>query len=461
MRYVIISDLHIGADTKLDIFRAHAQLADFLRSQGGEPTTLIINGDFLDFLAVEPYGVFSRDAAGAKVAAIVGANSNAALWEGFRDFLRADARNRVEILLGNHDVEMIFSDVHTALREAMAPAGEGERVQFKVDHVSYLDFKVGGVPIHVEHGFQYDPFNWYDHARLLGSSLHGGGGESFQIPFGSRLVYDVLNRITPEHPFVPLIKPEPAVFYMMLALAPREVTSRLKLLPGMVMDNLLVRLHMWKTGQQFDAGVAVDREAGEEAIGPQLESMLYDASAAEPMPLEVADDLFEFIETGTGDEANAFSFGILSDARARGQLYLLRRGLQSLQDDRATFFDANQRDEFQQSLERILDMGAKVAILGHSHAMKMLPLSRVNDPGRSLLYVNTGTWANLLDFDLSKLSTDDELLAWLGQMDEGKFDPTRIFSCARLEESGDGVVVSLERWQDGGLTNVGRRKVIA
>jgi UDP-2,3-diacylglucosamine pyrophosphatase LpxH len=458
MNYVIISDLHIGANTKLDIFSAQAQLSNFLRSLGGS-TTLIINGDFLDFLAVEPYGVFSRVAACEKIDAIVKADSNRVLWDGFRQFLKSDTRNCIEILLGNHDVEMIFSDVQTALRKVMTDEGERERLRFKVDHVSYLHLEVGGVPIHIEHGFQYDPFNWYDHGKLLGSVIHGGRGDSFEIPFGSKLVYDVLNKLTPQHPFVPLIKPEPAVFYMMLALAPREVTSRLRMLPGMVLDNLLIKLHMLRTGQQYDIGITADREAGEEAVGAQLESMLYGGPPGQLMTEEMADSIIEFLETGTGEESR--SYGFFSDAKTRGQLYLLRRGLQALQDDRASFFDANQRDEFQKSLERILDMGAKVAILGHSHAMKMLPLRKANDPRRELLYVNTGTWANLLDFDLSKLSTDDDLLAWLDRMDEGSFDPTLVFSCARLEplKDGGGVAVSLERWRDGGFISVGRETI--
>jgi UDP-2,3-diacylglucosamine pyrophosphatase LpxH len=71
MNYVVISDLHIGADTKLDIFRAQASLANFLKFVATEPTTLIINGDFLDFLAVQPFGVFSREAAEKKVENII------------------------------------------------------------------------------------------------------------------------------------------------------------------------------------------------------------------------------------------------------------------------------------------------------------------------------------------------------------------------------------------------------
>ena len=87
MNYIVISDLHIGGNTQLDIFRSQIQLADFLKSLGSFPTTLIINGDFIDFLAVKPFGVFSREAAEEKIKQIVAATPNKQVWEGFKAFL--------------------------------------------------------------------------------------------------------------------------------------------------------------------------------------------------------------------------------------------------------------------------------------------------------------------------------------------------------------------------------------
>lgn len=452
MNYLIISDLHIGGDTKLDIFRSHASLANFLKSAGSEPTALVINGDFVDFLAVEPFGVFSKAAAAEKIDKIIKANSNQSLWEGFRSFLSLNTQNRIEILLGNHDIELIFDNVQEALSKVMAPPNEGERVHFKTDHVSHLNLKVGGVPIHLEHGFQYDPYNWYNHSKLLGSTIHGSSGESFALPFGSDLVYDVLNKVTPDHPFVPLIKPEPAVLLLMLALAPREVLSRLSSVPGMAIDKMKIKLSMWRTGQQFAVDV-VDREAGTDAIESQVDQMVF----SDDLDEETSDAVIEYLETG-GDDATSFS--LIGDLKTKGKLYLLRRGLMTLQDDRNSFFDANQNDDFQKALEGILDLGAKAAILGHSHAMKMLPLHSAKDPQRSLHYVNTGTWANLLDIDFAQLQTDEGLLAWLDVMDEGKFTPMQVFSCARLVPlNPDGVRISLEQWQNDKLTTIAQQEI--
>jgi hypothetical protein len=92
--------------------------------------------------------------------------------------------------------------------------------------------------------------------------------------------------------------------------------------------------------------------------------------------------------------------------------------------------------------------------------MKMLPLNSANDPQRGLLYVNTGTWANLLDFDLDQLATDEALLQWLDDMDHGKVSPTLIFTCAKLVPvAGGGVRLSLERWKDDDLTTVSQVEI--
>jgi len=223
MDYLVVSDLHIGGDADLDIFHSQAQLAGFLKSPYEGPQALIINGDFIDFLAVPPFGAFSRAAARDKIQKIVGAASNQEVWASFRAFLHANAENRIDILLGNHDVELVFAEVQEALRRVMAEPNEPHRIQFLIDRLSYPRLVVGGVNVHVEHGFQYDLFNWYDHNKLIQATENNQDGTQFELPVGSRLVYAVLNNLTRNHKFIPLLKPERAVFWLMVALAPKEV----------------------------------------------------------------------------------------------------------------------------------------------------------------------------------------------------------------------------------------------
>lgn len=110
---------------------------------------------------------------------------------------------------------LVFDEVQEALRRVMAEPNEPQRIRFLIDRLSYPRLVVGGVNVHVEHGFQYDLFNWYDHNKLIQATENNQDGTQFELPVGSRLVYAVLNNLTPNHKFIPLLKPERAVFWLM------------------------------------------------------------------------------------------------------------------------------------------------------------------------------------------------------------------------------------------------------
>ncbi|GEM_PF-2758799 len=459
MQYIIISDLHIGGDNSLAICHSQAQLASFLRSLNDGPTTLIINGDSFDFLAVEPYGIFSRKAAEEKVQHIIKTPANQALWQGFKDFLAFDKKNRVEITLGNHDVEIVFDEVQEALCSAMTEEGEEDRVQFRTESVSLAGFEVGGVPVRIEHGFQFDPYNWYDLADLLSTTQNRQTGEDFTLPYGSRFVYEVLNNLTPEHPYLPLLKPEPGVFWVMLALEPRAALRLAKGGVGLQLNKYFNSFQSWLTGEQF-AETPVDRLGGADAIEDQLMNMRglsrKDKETVESLKAFIDKAQNESEKDNTENEAGV-SFGIMEmiDPTRRGQLALLRSRLRKLQDDRDNFFDFNNAkgDDFQRGYESIVEGGYKVAVLGHSHARKMSWLKPEDDEteNKGLLYLNTGTWANILDFDFLQLQTDDGLELWLENLKERNFTPSLVLTYARLAENtnGRGVRVSLEEWSGG------------
>lgn len=460
MNYIVLSDLHIGGGTNFDIFHAQSPLSDFLKSLDDEPLTLIINGDFIDFLAVEPFGVFSRQAAQQKTERIIGSLANQVLWEGFRAFLAANTKNRIDILLGNHDLELIFSEVSESLRAVMAVKGDGDRIQFITERVSHQKVDVGHVPIHIEHGFQYDPYNWYDQDALMKATIYGGSGEKFKLPVGSRLVYETLNNLTPDHPFIPYIKPETAVVYIMLALAPKEVARHFGMAGDLLSGNFFNRLKMRLRTQQFPTPVAVNIAAGPAALEPQLTNLFLD----QDMDLETVKAIEEYVGEGQArPQGRAFFLNPFSRAARKAKLYLLRKGLKGLKEQRDTFFDTNANDDFNSALEGILDLNAKVAVLGHSHGRKMTELSAPDGSNRKLLYLNTGTWADLLDFDLEKLQDDDALEAWLDELDNKKFKPTLYFTYARLTEltGGIGARVSLEEWRDGHAYQVGTAQEVA
>jgi UDP-2,3-diacylglucosamine pyrophosphatase LpxH len=458
MDYLVISDLHIGGDADLDIFHSQAALAGFLNSPYDRPQTLIINGDFIDFLAVPPFGAFNRKAAQDKIQKIVDAPSNQEVWASFRVFLHAYPQNRIDILLGNHDVELVFDEVQKELRRVMAESNEGKRIRFIIDRLSYPRLVVGGVHIHVEHGCQHDRFNWYDHNKLIQATENNQDGTKFELPVGSRLVYAVLNKLTPDHPFIPLLKPEAAAFWMMAALAPKEVFKKLGPTAVIGKSTFTASLRKYLKGRQLGGSAASPVPAAQEALAAlqsQLAGMLFD----EKLNDETVNDIEEFLTNGTGSEKAASGLTFAASPLLRGKLFLVRRALKRLKHDRDTFFDTTQRDEFESALDAILAANAKVAIFGHSHGRKVLTLFKKGDSPSdplylkrpSLLYLNTGTWADLLDFDLSLLSDDEQAQRWLDDLEAGSFRPTLIYTYVRLEElpDGRGARVTLEEWRDG------------
>jgi hypothetical protein len=201
-----------------------------------------------------------------------------------------------------------------------------------------------------------------------------------------------------------------------------------------------------RAGVKFGARKLAKAKLETRVLELQLVNMLYDETLDDDALAEIE----EFLTKGTGKEKPAARATFALNPLLKGKLRLIRRALKSKKYEQDTFFDTRQRDEFEGALNKILDLGAKVAILGHSHGKKMLRLPKPNDPQRELLYMNTGTWADLLDYDLAEIATDEGLQTWIDKLEKKQFQPTLIFTFVRLRElpRGRGVRVSLEEWRD-------------
>ena len=125
-RTFVISDLHLGGrppdeqgGPAFQLCSSYRELADFIRwtstqSHGGR-LELVINGDFVDFLAEDSLGAkpwdASEDEVVAKLDLIVERTrvGGRGPFDALREFSSAD--RRVVILLGNHDVELSLPKV--------------------------------------------------------------------------------------------------------------------------------------------------------------------------------------------------------------------------------------------------------------------------------------------------------------------------------------------------------------
>ena len=126
---LIVSDLHMGdGKTGDDFVFDKDQFVKFLRAQLATPEgqkgeiELIINGDFLEFVQVNPEAYSLKSArywcseaeSLAKLDCILRGHSK--VFAALKEFQQGRAgQNRVTLFAGNHDVDLYWDEVHRAL----------------------------------------------------------------------------------------------------------------------------------------------------------------------------------------------------------------------------------------------------------------------------------------------------------------------------------------------------------
>jgi UDP-2,3-diacylglucosamine pyrophosphatase LpxH len=212
----VISDLHLGgalgpsaSERGFRICTQGDALAAFIEALAGQPTgpgapriELVINGDFVDFLAEEDEPVewtaLKEDPERARALLL-------RIVERNRDVFRALARlvergHTLTVLIGNHDIELAFPVVRQALAAALGLRA-GAQLRFLHDGEAYA---VGDALI--EHGNRYDPFNAVDFDALRRvRSIQSRGlavpdDRRMPPPPGSQLVAEVMNPLKQHYP---------------------------------------------------------------------------------------------------------------------------------------------------------------------------------------------------------------------------------------------------------------------
>src|SRR5215471_19295490 len=139
---LVVSDLHLGAEASLDDFYGDAEFADFLsyHAERYERVHLIINGDWIDYLQIDPYPEkrtrredleeiyplrMTEDQAVAATERTIARHGR--FFAALREFC-ADPAHQLTILRGNHDIELAFPAVQARVRLELGspPAGRLE-----------------------------------------------------------------------------------------------------------------------------------------------------------------------------------------------------------------------------------------------------------------------------------------------------------------------------------------------
>ena len=210
---LVISDLHLSAGKMikgkrnlLEDFHYDNELIDFLNyySSGDYQdieVELVINGDFLDFLAV-PYVEFfddefwSETAALAKLRMIMMAHQG--VLEALKSFLSKPLK-RIVYIIGNHDAEFVFDSLK---EEFLSYFGELKKNIILSNSIS-THMPVKGVCI--QHGHQYERAHEFDQENAVVETLNGE--KYFIPPWGSYYVTNVINKYKQERSFINEVRP--------------------------------------------------------------------------------------------------------------------------------------------------------------------------------------------------------------------------------------------------------------
>ncbi|MGI9106486.1 MAG: metallophosphoesterase, partial [Pyrinomonadaceae bacterium] len=226
----VISDLHLGGEKGFQIFNSTDELKSLVEHLSAlhpeKKVALLINGDFVDFLAEAPPQHFDPEHAVSKLDRIATDPAFAPVFKALRKF--TGKKNRCLIInLGNHDLELALPWVQTFLLEVLSGDNEAARgrITLAFNGAGVL-CRVGNAKVLCVHGNEVDDWNLadYETIRRFGREVQQGRLVADWVPnAGSRLVIEVMNQIKRDYPFVDLLKPErQGVIPTLLALAPDQ-----------------------------------------------------------------------------------------------------------------------------------------------------------------------------------------------------------------------------------------------
>lgn len=471
----ILSDLHIGGrypvqgnpkDAGFRMMKHVGELARLIRGWAERDAAqdfceVVINGDFVDFLAEEdkdaadplcPWEVFRGEPGQAAAVLTQIMRRDALVFDALA--LLVGRGHRLTILLGNHDLELSLPAVREVLSERLG-TGDGQSLRFIYDGEAYV---VGDALI--EHGNRYDRYNQvrFDDLRELRSLQSRrqpvDWRDWFTAPPGSYLVVEIMNRLKQRYPFVDLLKPErEAVLPLLLALDPGtgDLIEHLlwTLAPGhtrygvRLLNPALPRSRSTIAAMEgaHDAEPPTLRRALEPLFrSPEdLERFVQSVVPPGPLPAWARKDAPGVCGIAASDENEDWltrwlrrSRDLARAARAAlavGELYLPRDALEDrqpallaalrvLQDDRS-FDPSYEKPEYLAAARRLAQDGRfRYVIFGHTHLAKGdIPL------GGGASYWNSGTWCDLMRVPSAIMKGPDEvalavLAGWLESLSD-------------------------------------------
>ncbi len=449
----VISDLHLGGKEGFQIFRCGQEFETFSHALCAEAASarvhLVVNGDFVDFLAEHPAECFSVYHAEEKLRRILADPSFQKVTTGLRRLL-SHPNVTVAFNLGNHDLELALPWIGRALADILTEgeAGRASRLVLAFDGVG-IRCKVGSADILCLHGNEVDAWNVTDHEaiRKIARDTTQGLAVAEWVPnAGTQLVITAMNEIKKRYPFVDLLKPEREAVLPILAMLDvsfiSSASSFVATLPRRATDD--VRMRVKWLGDEGNEALSNEplRSLRLQGAGRVVAAQVMMEQAEERFQAGVkAADLVDQREQALG-----LGNALWASLRRRPRSEILRQALDGLDADRS--FDPQAEDATYREIDARIGPSIDFVVTGHTHLRRAL--RRKHGTG---WYYNTGTWAALMQIPADLRQSPDAF----GDFIDGLAND----DMARLETKGllrrEPTIASF--WTDDGRTHGELRRV--
>lgn len=404
-----ISDLHLGGLPGFQIFNLGAELQRLIEHLRTSPPkqriALVINGDFVDFLAEEPTRHFDPFNAVAKLNRLVGDPAFAMVWSALQEFAKTANRSLL-INLGNHDLELALPWVRQRLLEILSGgdlAARG-RITFSFDGAGVL-CRVGNALVLCVHGNEVDDWNLADYETLRRQGrniVQGQPVADWQPNAGAKMVIEVMNDLKKDFPFIDLLKPEVEGLLPTLAALVPDKREKLREIAGVAArlkwDSLRRRTGFLAGEEEAEptAAPAPKQPVSRRQARGSLNSYAQDLLAETEVRLERHVEPLDLVGREQRGEMLSFTSAVLKWVRGADPSEILREALEELRQDRS--FEFTDEDTTYKALDEQVGGNVDFLLAGHTHLERALPRKK----GRGY-YFNSGTWARLIQFEKAVL----------------------------------------------------------